>query len=64
MFLTSVDGRGGNRKGHRCQVDSKQQNKTKLELCESSYPSGFYDSVEIFVTLNDYQIIVFLNSCC
>jgi hypothetical protein len=50
MFLTSVDGRGGNRKGHRCQVDSKQQNKTKLELCVSSYPSGFYDGVEIIVT--------------
>ncbi len=64
MFLTSVDGRGGNRKSHRCQVDSKQQKKTKLELCESSQPSGFYDDVDIFETFDDYQITVFLNSCC
>ncbi len=61
MFLTSVDGRGGNRKGHRGQVDSKQQNKTKLALCVSSYV--FNDGVEIFVTLVDHQITVFLNSC-
>jgi hypothetical protein len=48
MFLTSVDGRGGNRKGHRCQVDSKQQKKTKLELCVSSYPSGFMTELKPF----------------